>query len=71
MCLSGEQIAIASGPHRAVVASVGATLRSYSVADRLVLDGFDADQVCPDARGLLNALDARTRSRASGSWLAL
>jgi aldose 1-epimerase len=48
---SGEQIEIAWGEQRAVVTSVGATLRSYTVGDRAVIDGFPADQVCPGARG--------------------
>jgi aldose 1-epimerase len=48
---SGDQIEIASGAHRAIVATVGATLRTYDVDARPVLDGFDADEVCPDGRG--------------------
>ena len=51
MFLSGEQIEIVSGPHRLVVASVGATLRAYSIDGRDVIDGFDADQVSPSGRG--------------------
>jgi aldose 1-epimerase len=51
MNLSGEQIDIASGGQRAVITSVGATLRSYTVDDRAVVDGFDADEVCPGGRG--------------------
>jgi aldose 1-epimerase len=51
MFLSGEQIEIAWGAQRAIVASVGAALRAYSVNDRAVLDGFEADEVCPDGRG--------------------
>jgi aldose 1-epimerase len=53
MQLSGEQIAIASGAHRAMVTSVGATLRSYTVAGTAVIDGFEADEVCPGGRGQL------------------
>ncbi|AKV00177.1 putative aldose-1-epimerase [Labilithrix luteola] len=51
MALSGEQIEIALGAERLVVATVGATLRSYTVGDRAVLDGFEADEICPDGRG--------------------
>jgi aldose 1-epimerase len=51
MRLSGDQIEIVSGPQRLVVASVGATLRAYSVGEREVIDGFDADQVSPSGRG--------------------
>jgi aldose 1-epimerase len=48
---SGEQIEIASGGQRATVTSVGATLRAYSVDGRAVIDGFEADEVCPGGRG--------------------
>jgi aldose 1-epimerase len=48
---SGDQITITSGEGRAVVTTVGATLRAYTVGSRAVLDGFDADEVCPDGRG--------------------
>ncbi len=51
MDLSGEQIEIASGAHRATITSVGATLRAYSAGGRAVIDGFDADEVCPGGRG--------------------
>jgi aldose 1-epimerase len=51
MSLSGEQIEIAFGVQRLVVATVGATLRSYMVGNHAVLDGFDADEICPDGRG--------------------
>jgi aldose 1-epimerase len=53
MELSGEQIAIASGGHRAVATTVGATLRSYTVDGIAVIDGFDAGEVCPGGRGQL------------------
>jgi aldose 1-epimerase len=49
--LSGEQIEITHGAHRAIVATVGATLREYTVGERVVLDGFRADEVCPGGRG--------------------
>src|SRR5262249_47784799 len=53
--LSGDQIVLELGAQRAVVATVGATLREYEVAGRAVLDGFLADQVCPGGRGQLLA----------------
>src|SRR5262249_36896420 len=49
--LSGEQIEIHCGAQHAVVATVGATLRTYVVGDRAVVDGFRADEVCPGGRG--------------------
>src|SRR5262252_1162380 len=51
--LSGQQIELALGTQRAVVATVGATLREYAVAGRAVLDGFAAHEVCPSGRGQL------------------
>ena len=51
MDLSGEQIEIASGARRATITSVGATLRSYAVDGRAIVDGFEADEVCPGGRG--------------------
>jgi aldose 1-epimerase len=50
---SGEQVELAFGEQRAVVASVGAGLRTYSVGGRAVIDGYDAEQVCPSGRGQL------------------
>jgi aldose 1-epimerase len=52
---SGEQITIELGRQRAVVATVGATLREYAVAGWSVLDGFLADEVCPGGRGQILA----------------
>jgi aldose 1-epimerase len=51
MDLSGEQIEIVSGARRATITTVGATLRSYTVDGTAVVDGFDADEVCPGGRG--------------------
>jgi aldose 1-epimerase len=48
---SGMQHVIAFGDQRATVTEVGATLRSYAVAGREVLDGFGADELAPDGRG--------------------
>jgi aldose 1-epimerase len=53
--LSGEQIALELGNQRAVVATVGATLREYAVAGRAVLDGFAAHEVCSGGRGQILA----------------
>ncbi|MBS2029729.1 MAG: aldose 1-epimerase family protein [Deltaproteobacteria bacterium] len=51
MLLSGEQLELTSGNQAVVVATVGATLRSYAVRGRPVIDGFAADEVCPGGRG--------------------
>jgi aldose 1-epimerase len=51
MQLSGDQIELRARSHRAVVATVGATLREYAVDGRQVVDGFGADEVCPGGRG--------------------
>jgi aldose 1-epimerase len=48
---SGEQIEIMLGDQRAVVVEVGGGLRSYSVAGRELLDGYDSDEMCPSGRG--------------------
>ena len=48
---SGEQHAIEHGQARAVVTEVGATLRSYTVGGRAVVDGFDETEICRDGRG--------------------
>ncbi len=49
--MSGAQHQIGHGPHRVVVAEVGATLRHYSVGDRVVVDGFEADEMSRGTRG--------------------
>jgi aldose 1-epimerase len=51
MSLSGVELEIFSGTQRAVVATVGGTLRGYEVDDRAVVDGFGVDEVCPGGRG--------------------
>jgi aldose 1-epimerase len=51
MHVTGDQIELTSGGQRAVVVTVGATLREYAVGGRPVVDGFDADEVCPGGRG--------------------
>lgn len=48
---SGEQIELRLGEQRAVVVEVGGGLRSYEVAGREILDGYDADSICDGARG--------------------
>ncbi len=51
MTASGAQIEIVHGSHRAVVTELGATLRSYELDGRAVLDGFDADEMRPACHG--------------------
>jgi aldose 1-epimerase len=48
---SGRQFEITRGDQRAVVTEVGATLRSYGVGGRELLDGFDSDEMCSGGRG--------------------
>jgi aldose 1-epimerase len=48
---SGEQVEIAFADQRAVVVEVGGGLRTYSVGDREVLDGYGADELCKSTRG--------------------
>jgi aldose 1-epimerase len=48
---SGEQIEIRAGAHRVVVAEVGAGLRSYTVGDREVVDGYGEDEMATAGRG--------------------
>ncbi len=48
---SGEQHDIGHGGQRAVIAEVGATLRSYTVDGVDVVDGFGVDQLCDFGRG--------------------
>ena len=48
---TGEQYEIISGSHRAVVTEVGATLRSFSVADHDVVRGFDVQEMSSAGRG--------------------
>jgi aldose 1-epimerase len=47
---SGEQFEIAYGDQRATVVAVGGGLRTYSVGDRQVLDGYDVNAACDGAR---------------------
>lgn len=48
---TGQQLQISSGDHRAVVTEVGATLRSYSVAGRDVVRGFEPEEQIRGGRG--------------------
>ncbi len=48
---TGDQWVIGHGHQRAVVTEVGATLRSYTVGDRHVLDGFGPDEWSHGGRG--------------------
>jgi aldose 1-epimerase len=48
---SGEQIEIHADDHRVVVVEVGGGLRSYTVGDRDVLDGYVADEMAHSGRG--------------------
>lgn len=48
---TGEQWVIGHGDQRAVVTEVGATLRSFTVADRPVLAGFGPEQWSTGGRG--------------------
>jgi aldose 1-epimerase len=48
---SGEQIELSNGDQRAVVVEVGGGLRSYSIGERAVLDGYALDELCTGVRG--------------------
>jgi aldose 1-epimerase len=48
---SGDQHDLTFGTQRATVVEVGGGLRTYSVADREVLDGYTVDEMCMSARG--------------------
>jgi aldose 1-epimerase len=52
---SGEQVELTFGEQRAVVVGVGAGLRTYTVGDRTILDGYGVGDVCPSGRGQLLA----------------
>src|ERR1700733_6713641 len=48
---TGDQWVIGHGEQRAVICEVGATLRSFTLADEPVLDGFGPDQWSHGGRG--------------------
>ena len=48
---SGEQVEIRAGDHRVVVVQVGGGLRSYTVGEREVLDGYGEEEMAAAGRG--------------------
>jgi aldose 1-epimerase len=50
---SGQQFVLTSGDQQAVVTEVGAGLRTYTVEDRDVVDGYREDEMCTVGRGQL------------------
>jgi aldose 1-epimerase len=52
---SGAQWTVTSGGHEAVVVEVGGGLRTYRVDGRDMVDGFDADEMCPGCAGQILA----------------
>jgi len=48
---SGQQVELRHGSQRAIVVEVGGGLRSYSVDDRAVLDGYAVDRMADGGRG--------------------
>ncbi|MEV5489569.1 aldose 1-epimerase family protein [Streptomyces bobili] len=48
---TGRQLTLRHGPHSVVVVELGAALRSYSVGERAVLDGFAAQDRITGGRG--------------------
>ena len=52
---SGEQVELSLGEQRAVVVGLGGGLRSYSVGERPLLDGYGAEEMCASGRGQLLA----------------
>jgi len=48
---SGEQVEIAHHDHRAIIVEVGGGLRSYQLGERPIVDGYEANEMCSDARG--------------------
>lgn len=50
---SGEQVELVHDDQRVSVVSAGGGLRSYTVGDRQVLDGYTDHEVCSGARGQL------------------
>ncbi|MGP5726244.1 aldose 1-epimerase family protein [Arthrobacter rhombi] len=48
---SGRQYRLASGDQTVVLTEVGAAIRSYTIGERPVLDGYDESEPCTGARG--------------------
>jgi aldose 1-epimerase len=65
---SGQQYEIRHGAHRAVVAQVGASLRSYDVDGRPVLDGYAAEAMADGARGQVLAPWPNRVQDGTWSW---
>src|SRR5438477_334 len=72
---SGEQFALTFGDQRVVVTEVGAGLRTYTVGDRDLIDGYGEDDMCTMGRGQLKLpsllrLEANDRLIPTGRLLA-
>ena len=52
---SGRQLDLESGPYRATITEVGATLRTLSHDGRALIAGFGADEIMPEFNGALLA----------------
>jgi aldose 1-epimerase len=50
---SGVQVELAHGDQRVVVVSLGGGLRLYEAGGRPILDGYEAEEICPSGRGQL------------------
>ena len=48
---SGEQYAIGYGHQQVIVTEVGASLRSYTVGDDAIIDGYEESEMCSGGRG--------------------
>jgi aldose 1-epimerase len=48
---SGRQYPISHGAQRAIITEVGAGLRTYTLGDQDVIDGYGEDEMCTAARG--------------------
>jgi aldose 1-epimerase len=48
---SGRQLSLAYGDQEAAVVELGAGLRTYTVGDRSVLDGYPSEEMCSGGRG--------------------
>jgi len=48
---SGAQVELAHGNQRATVVEVGGALRTYTIGTQPLLDGYEIDEPCADARG--------------------
>ncbi len=51
MRFSGTQYEITAGSARVTIVEVGGGLRSYTVGDTEILDGYSADEICPGSAG--------------------